>query len=400
MWTCHNCENTNENESHICDVCGAAYPDVVLSWKNKDGKDASFGGKAILSWDAYYCRSAFAIYGGKSYYLTDKKSVEFPIFDEPKTGTIYFCSSGGYIKNEFKIGNVSPAIEVFSISPLKSEYRYADNVWVSWKVKNGFAVLFDGSKSETLFGTNGSKMMTVREAKKMTLSVVGDTETIKSDPISIKVAKPILPKIISKTVVTKDPKIKEEVEIRIMTSGCDSMRYSLSGTSEMDRPASKRYMPDGNQEFTIKVYPRLESNQISLSLYGTGFGDGATYSDERDFTAHDYIYFEATPKKGEVLNISHSDTYIKKGGKFVVNWKTENITGVQIGIKSTGGCVMDYRGKPTVYGANGEATISNIQYDDTIYLMFMQECGDPIVRSIDIHCKRFIGLYKKFHKGK
>ena len=103
MWTCNNCENANGDGSHICDVCGATYPDITLHWKNRDGKDKD-NDKAILSWDSYYCRSIFAVYGGKYYYLSKKKSIDFPIMEHPENGTIYFCSTGGYVKVNFTIG--------------------------------------------------------------------------------------------------------------------------------------------------------------------------------------------------------------------------------------------------------------------------------------------------------
>lgn len=102
MWMCRQCETINNGSSCECEVCGALFPSITISWENQYGDR---GTNAVLNWDGINVRSAFAVFGdGRTYYLTKNKRVVMEIIGEDIVD-VYFCSTGGYIKNSYKIGH-------------------------------------------------------------------------------------------------------------------------------------------------------------------------------------------------------------------------------------------------------------------------------------------------------
>lgn len=170
MWTCKQCESTNDDASAICEVCGATWPVVSIAWENLNG---ALETKAILRWNGSNIRSAFAVCGERTFYLTTNKQKEIPIGDEQEDIVLYFCSSAGYRKYTYRLGNNDAYI--YSFEADKTEVEWGDTIRLSWKTKNGECAIHGISESRL----HGETSLSVRiwRNKTFTLNVIGESTT-------------------------------------------------------------------------------------------------------------------------------------------------------------------------------------------------------------------------------
>lgn len=189
MWTCKHCESTNDDASAICEVCGATWPTVSISWENLNGAPRT---EAILHWDGSNIRSAFAVCGERAFYLTTNKRKEIPIGEEQENIVLYFCSSAGYRKYTYRLGNNDAYI--YSFEADKMEVDYGDNIRLSWKTKNGECTIQGISESQL----QGKTSLSVRiwRNKTFTLNVKGESTTA-SKKLYITCRPPTLRKVMS-----------------------------------------------------------------------------------------------------------------------------------------------------------------------------------------------------------